>query len=256
MCATSYSSRSSGAASCLGYALVDFARRNVDARVHVALPQLAQDHLLADFLAISPVVDALRLERRGQVAELDVVAGCDLGECLVELLVGHLDAGSFGALHLYFLQHEPLEHLLPEDVPRWQLLARLLQAHRDELHLLVERTLQDDAVVHDRDDSVQRYAACCGRRIGAGGWRNGRGTRPAGCGQVALDGHRRRRAEYRFGLLRPCGCTHAGEQQQASKKTLVNQWHLRAFARQGARSIHESRPAGKPRCPLRHWTGP
>ena len=37
---------------------------------------------------------------------------------VVQRLVGHLDAGAIGALHLQFLQHQAVEHLLAQHVLR------------------------------------------------------------------------------------------------------------------------------------------
>ena len=139
MCERLYSLSVARRGLALGDALVDLARRHVDARQHVALAQHLQRHFLADVLAVAAVVDALLLERGRQVAELDVVALGDLGQRLVEHFVGDLDAEAVGALHLHFLQHEALEHLLAQHVARRQLLPALLDALRDDLRLRVER---------------------------------------------------------------------------------------------------------------------
>ncbi len=55
--------------------------------------------------------------------------------------------------------HQPLEHLLAEDVARRQLLAGLLDAVGDHPHLLVEFAAQHDAVVDDGGDAVEQLAA-------------------------------------------------------------------------------------------------
>ena len=80
-------------------------------------------------------------------------------ERLVHRLVRDLDAEALGTLHLDLLHHEPLEHLLAEDVARRQLLAGLLDAVGNHPHLLVEFAAQHDAVVGDRGDAVERLAA-------------------------------------------------------------------------------------------------
>ena len=47
----------------------------------------------------------------------------DVAQRVVQRLVGHLDAGAIGALHLQFLQHQAVEHLLAQHVLRRQLDA-------------------------------------------------------------------------------------------------------------------------------------
>ncbi len=185
----------------LRHALVDLPRRDVDARVDVALPQLADGHLLSNLVAIARVVETLRLERRGQVAEGNAVALGDLVERLVERLVGHLDAEPVGPLHLHLLHHEPLEDLLPQQVSRRQRLPLLLEAFRDDADLLVQGTAQHDAVVDDRGDAVEQHAA---------------GAQFLGPGAEGEPG-----------------------QQADRQQALWNQGHIRCGARSGARSIHE-----------------
>jgi hypothetical protein len=56
-------------------------------------------------------------------------------------------------------QHEALEHLLPQDVRRRQLLPLLLNAVGDRAHLLLELATQHDAVVDDGRDAVEQHPA-------------------------------------------------------------------------------------------------
>ena len=92
------------------------------------------------------------------------VAG-DIGERLVELLVVDADAALGGALHLDFLQHESLEHLLAQYRLRRQFLARLLQALRDRLDLIVQFALQHHAFVDHGGDAIE-HRAFVGERAG------------------------------------------------------------------------------------------
>ena len=67
----------------------------------------------------------------GRSAQLDVVLLRDIFQSIVERLVGHLDAGAIGALDLQLLQHQPIEHLLAQDVLRRQVdLLRANAARR------------------------------------------------------------------------------------------------------------------------------
>ena len=140
--------------------LVELARRDVDARIHVALPEQRQHDLAPHLLAIGGVVEALLLERHGHLLERDVVALRDVAQRLVQRFVGHLHAEARRALHLDLLQDQALEHLLADDVGRRHLRALAAQALGDERRLRVELALQHDAVVDDRDHAVERDAAC------------------------------------------------------------------------------------------------
>ena len=153
-------------------ALLDFARRDEDPRIDVALAQGGHRHLPAHLLAVGTIVDTLLFERGGQVAELDVVALRDVGERGVEHLVGDLDPEPVGALDLQLLQHQPLEHLLTEHVAGRRLLPLLLYALCNHLCLLVELALQHDAVVDHRGDAIEQ-AAGAGELLGGHGGRDG-----------------------------------------------------------------------------------
>jgi hypothetical protein len=83
------------------------------------------------------------------------------------------------------------------------LLALLLQAVRDELDLPVERTLENDAVVHDCHDPIERDAS-----LGGGLGRRGLGGL---LGRLGRGGLLRR-------LRVPGG--HGQKQEEEGKKTL------------------------------------
>ena len=127
MCETLYSLAADGVLRLLVEELVDLARRDADALQHVALAQQLQGELLAHLLAVGGVVDALLRQRLRQLGERDVVALGDVLERLVHGLVGDLDAGVIGALHLDLLQDQALEHLLAQHVLRRQLELLLAQ---------------------------------------------------------------------------------------------------------------------------------
>ena len=146
----------SGAFFCLLQVLVDLARRDGDALDHVALAQQRERELLAHGVAIAGVVDALRGQRLRQLRQRDVVALGDFLERAVQRLVGNLEAGAVRALHLDFLQHQPLEHLLAQHVLRRQLELLLAQALGDHGDLLVELALEHDAVVDHGGDAVEQ----------------------------------------------------------------------------------------------------
>ena len=116
MCETSYSVLVARLAFGALERLVELARRHVDARVYVALPEHREHDLAAHLLAIGRVVDALPLERDRHLLEGNVVPLGDVPQRLVQHFIGDLDAEPGGALHLDLLQHEALEHLLPDDV--------------------------------------------------------------------------------------------------------------------------------------------
>ena len=139
--------------------LLELARRDVDAREHVALAQHRQHDLAAHLLAVGRVVDALLLQHARHLLELDVVALGDVAQRLVQHLVRHLDAEAPGTLDLDFLEDQALEHLLTDDVGGRQLRALALQAVGDEGGLRLELALQDHALVDDRDHAVERDAA-------------------------------------------------------------------------------------------------
>ena len=99
-----------------------------------------------------------------------IVALRDVGERGVEHLVRDLDPEPVGALHLQLLQDQPFEHLLAQHIARRRLLALLLDARADHLHLLLEIALQHDAVVDDGHQAVEQHAAAAqflGRRRGS-----------------------------------------------------------------------------------------
>ena len=77
------------------------------------------------------------------------------------MLVGYLDAGAVGALHLDLLQHQPLEHLLAQHVLRRELELLLAQPLADHMDLGVELALEHHAVVDDRRYAVEQLAAGC-----------------------------------------------------------------------------------------------
>ena len=159
MCETLYSAASDGAFFCRSrYWSIS---RGVTAMrwIHVALAQQRERELLAHGVAIGGVVDALRRERFGQLRQRDLVALGDFRQRVVQRLVGHLDAGALGALHLQLLQDQALEHLLAQHVLRRQLELLLPQALGDRGDLLVELAGEHDAVVHDGGDPVEQHAA-------------------------------------------------------------------------------------------------
>jgi hypothetical protein len=156
--------------------LIDLARAHVDTRDDVALTQDLQGDLLADALAVTRVVDALARERRRQVGELEIVGRGHVGERVVELLVGHLDARTVCPLHLQLLQHEAVQHLLAQDVGGWQIELLLTQPLGDDENLLVELARQDHTFVHRGGDAIEQHAGArrfAGLGRGAGGHQGG-----------------------------------------------------------------------------------
>ena len=136
----------------------------------VALAQDLHREFLAQAVAIAGVVDALRGERRRQIGERDLVLLGDVAQRVVQRFVGHLDAGAFGALHLQFLQHQAVEHLLAQDVLRRQLELLRAQALGDDEHLLVELARQHDAFVDGGGDAVEQHAGAASLAgLGEGG---------------------------------------------------------------------------------------
>ncbi len=62
------------------------------------------------------------------------------------------------ALHLNFLQHQAIEHLLLQHALRGQLDFLFLQPLLDRGHLLVQLALENQAVIDDGRDSVEQFA--------------------------------------------------------------------------------------------------
>ena len=92
--------------------LVDFARGDGDACHHVALLQQAQREFAAHGVAVGGVVDALGRQRLRQLLQRNAIALRDFGQGVVQGLIGDLEAGAVGALHLGFLHDQVLDDLL------------------------------------------------------------------------------------------------------------------------------------------------
>jgi len=138
--------------------LFQLVRAHVDVGDHVALAQRAQHHFLAHLFAIGLVVDALGLQRGGQLVEGNLVARGNLLQRAVQLFVGYREAHTLGALHLDLRQDQPLEHLLSEHAGGWHLHLLFLQALGHRVDLRVELALEDQAVVDHRRDAIQQFA--------------------------------------------------------------------------------------------------
>ena len=139
--------------------LIELARRHVDAREDIALAQHRDRDFAAHVVAIRRVVHALGCERDRHLFEWQAIALCDVAQRLVQHLVRYPHTQALGALQLDFLQHEALEHLLPDHVGRRQLGLLVAQPVHDQPDLGVELALQHDALVDDRDDAIERHAA-------------------------------------------------------------------------------------------------
>ncbi len=142
--------------------LVDFARAHVDAPDDVALAQDLHRQLFAQAFAIGGVVDALGCEHRGQIRERNLVLLGHVAQRVVQGFVRHLDAGAIRALHLQFLQHQAVEHLLAQDVLRRQVEVLRAQALGDGEHLFVELAREDHAFVDGGGHAIEQDAGAGG----------------------------------------------------------------------------------------------
>jgi hypothetical protein len=95
---------------------------------------------------------------RSQLVERDLVAGRNVLQRAVQLFVGNRQADVLGALHLNFLQHQTIEHLLLQHALRGQLDFLILQPLGDRIHLGVELAFQDQTIVHNGRDPVEKLA--------------------------------------------------------------------------------------------------
>ena len=137
--------------------LVNLTRRDDDALDYVALAQGVQRQFPAHGFAILLVLNALRLERGGQLVKWDLVADRDVLQCGVQLLIGDVEADLLGTLHLDFLQDQPLEHLLAQHARTWQSDFLFDQALGDRVELAVHLGLQHQAVVDDRRNAIKNF---------------------------------------------------------------------------------------------------
>ena len=150
--------------------LVDLARAHVDSPDHVALAQDLHREFFAQAIAIGGVVDALCCERRRQIRERDLVLLGHIAQCVVQGFIRHLDAGAIRALHLQFLQHQAVEHLLAKDVLGRQVELLRAQALGDGEHLLVELAREDHALVDGGGDAIEQHTGARGfTGLGEGG---------------------------------------------------------------------------------------
>ena len=98
----------------------------------------------------------------GRSVSANLVLLGNVAHRIVQRLVGHLDAGAIGALHLQLLQNQAVEHLLAQDVLRRQLVVLRAQAFGDDQHLFVELARQHDALVYGGRDPVEEHAGTAG----------------------------------------------------------------------------------------------
>ena len=104
------------------------------------------------------VVQALAAQHGRHLLEWQAIALCDVAQRFIQHLVRHPHAEALGALVLDLLQHEALEHLLPEHIGRRHLGVLVAQAAHDQVDLAVELALQHDALVDDCDHAIERHA--------------------------------------------------------------------------------------------------
>jgi len=138
--------------------LIHFVRRDDDMGDHIALPQRAQDQFLAHRLAIELVIHTLRGKCRGQLIERYLVSSRNVLQRAVQLFIGNRQAHMLRALHLYFLQHQAIEHLLPEHILRGQFDFLILEPLGDRIHLRIQLAFQHQAVIHDGRNPVEKLA--------------------------------------------------------------------------------------------------
>ena len=90
------------------------------------------------------------------MVDADAVGLGDAGDGLLDLLVGHAHASALGLGDLQLEQDQALEHLALEHVARRQLFAAAGVLAQDVGDRAVELGLEDDVLVHDRSDPVDR----------------------------------------------------------------------------------------------------
>src|SRR5690606_7961812 len=91
-----------------------------------------------------------------QALEAGVVLLRDAGDGRVQLLLADLDAGSARAGDLQLRQDQALEHLALEVFARRELVLAAGELAVDVAQRAVELATQDDVLVHDGDDAVER----------------------------------------------------------------------------------------------------
>ena len=130
----------------------------------------------------------------------------------------------FGALHLQFLQHQAVEHLLAQHVLRRQVEVLRAQALGDDEHLLVELARQHHALIDGGGDAVEQHARAAGL---AGLGERGRG---GGEGQARRGG----RAKM---LWKSCSCFSPGGSFRRVSSNCAFQESVRSFRHWLVRSV-------------------
>ena len=133
---------------------IDLGIGDVDAALHEALAQALHQELVAHGVAELGVAEAVALERGAQLVEADVVLLREPHHRLVELGVVDPDAGLLRARELQPDRDQPLEHLALDHLARRQLPGAPGVLREDVADRAVEFALQDDVLVHHRDDAV------------------------------------------------------------------------------------------------------
>ncbi len=136
---------------------VDFGVADLACALHDALLQALDENLFLGLLAEIVIVQTVARERAAQLGDVDVVALRDALDRLVDVVVGDADAGALRALNLDAIHDQAVEHLAAQDVGRGQLLRIAAVLGLDLRDGAVELALQNDVVLGDRDDAVERF---------------------------------------------------------------------------------------------------
>jgi hypothetical protein len=167
----------------LGQQLVDLGLADLDAALDVALAQAFDQHLLAQAGAEFLVAQSIRGQSLAQLVRGHAVARRDALDRLGQLRVADADAGFRGTGELQTHQHQAVEHLAFEHVPRRQLAGLAGVLGDDVLDRAVELAAKDHVLVDHGGDAVEGGGRLGGRRDGRRGE-----TQDQQAGQDGVDG--------------------------------------------------------------------
>ncbi len=135
---------------------VDLGLGHRDLAAGEAVAQVLDHQLLADRVPELVEVQAVGADLGGELLDRGAVLRGDRGDRLVHFLVTHAHPGVAGAGHLQLQQHQSLGDLPLEHGRRRQLLLAAGVLGPDVGHGAVELAAQDDVLVHDGGDAVDR----------------------------------------------------------------------------------------------------
>ena len=163
---------------------VHFALADLDLALGEALAQALHRDFIAQRIAEVVEGHAILGQPRAQRVDGHAVLLGDRGDRAVDLLIADLDAAAIGAGDLQLHQDQALHHLPFQHLARRQLawLAGILVDHVGDR--AIQFALQDDVLIHDRGNPVQRLEGLGGQRRHAGGRQQDGGE-----GTEQLDGH-------------------------------------------------------------------